>query len=695
MDILSKSNRMSYVAAWGAMTHLAFEMTFGETQIVSLQGPTYVTIWNKILSMAVIGVGYFPMFAGLALDSLVSLAVTFLYACVLLAVDIYKIFECELIPTARLIFIVRDLPSLACLGYLCVSIPVCIFHGLRSKSLRIFTSSERVSFLGEDKDLESTSEAEHVRDLLRPPKPPPPAARNLKEKVAGIAKSVFARVIYQNKHKYRYSTRVLSVTVMGIILLYLAVVEFFVMILPLFTILSNGFKETLDGIGREFQLGEDEWITETRDEFILFEDLIQDGRICVIVSLTFAGATGVLSILHMLTSYRTNMLSLYKGDNTHIPHRSEFANTGLLLGSMKYSGFQIAYIGWGFILHLICFLLISVALCVLIIILMEGYTEWLIGILATTWPAWVMTIVLMVVQKLSAKFFFLQDRGLLLAMNNRRALFSFSFFLFFYNIFLGFLSCLMRIIKSIVIGTIFLSRLDNSALPRRFQMMDPGFAAYVGFLHMECSHTHPVLLMFVRILMAGKKKRDEAVNDPEKPEITEEKARAFVRARIRWQTAYSILKNPALRATRKCHLDHVKELQERLSKMYHLDKNQTSEVMKEMQRSGVDINDVNESLQAEGKPSSADNLVKALKMNNFLQKMRRDKGLGLGVFASRPPSEEITEMTFISPQTDRKGASNDDLTTYKQWKSAAFTALEMDHEKKMKPIKMSDIKTNV
>ncbi|KAH3809593.1 hypothetical protein DPMN_137967 [Dreissena polymorpha] len=50
------------------------------------------------------------------------------------------------------------------------------------------------------------------------------------------------------------------------------------MILPLFTILSNGFKETLDGIGREFQLGEDEWITETRDEFILFEDLIQDGR---------------------------------------------------------------------------------------------------------------------------------------------------------------------------------------------------------------------------------------------------------------------------------------------------------------------------------------------------------------------------------------------------------------------------------
>ena len=61
-----------------------------------------------------------------------------------------------------------------------------------------------------------------------------------------------------------------------------------------------------------------------------------------------------------------------------------------------------------------------------------------------------------------------------LSFVDRRVLFVMSFFLFFYNIFIGLFSCLFRIIKSIVIGALFLSRLDNSALPRRFQMMDPG-----------------------------------------------------------------------------------------------------------------------------------------------------------------------------------------------------------------------------
>ena len=56
----------------------------------------------------------------------------------------------------------------------------------------------------------------------------------------------------------------------------------------------------------------------------------------------------------------------------------------------------------------------------------------------------------------------------------RRVLYTFTFFMFFYNIFMGIVSCLLRIIKSLIIGTLFLSRLDNSALPRRFQLFDPG-----------------------------------------------------------------------------------------------------------------------------------------------------------------------------------------------------------------------------
>ncbi|KAH3742162.1 hypothetical protein DPMN_048898 [Dreissena polymorpha] len=43
MDILGKSNRMSYAAAWGAIAFLTAEMVFGEFVIVDLKGPRYIT----------------------------------------------------------------------------------------------------------------------------------------------------------------------------------------------------------------------------------------------------------------------------------------------------------------------------------------------------------------------------------------------------------------------------------------------------------------------------------------------------------------------------------------------------------------------------------------------------------------------------------------------------------------------------
>ena len=69
----------------------------------------------------------------------------------------------------------------------------------------------------------------------------------------------------------------------------------------------------------------------------------------------------------------------------------------------------------------------------------------------------------------------------------RRVLFTFTFFMFFYNIFMGIVSCLLRIIKSMIIGTMFLCRLDNSALPRRFQMFDPGKACFTSALRQHCT----------------------------------------------------------------------------------------------------------------------------------------------------------------------------------------------------------------
>ena len=41
-------------------------------------------------------------------------------------------------------------------------------------------------------------------------------------------------------------------------------------------------------------------------------------------------------------------------------------------------------------------------------------------------------------------------------------------------VFLGLVSCLLRILKAMFVGLVFLSRLDHSTLPRRFEFIDPG-----------------------------------------------------------------------------------------------------------------------------------------------------------------------------------------------------------------------------
>ena len=65
----------------------------------------------------------------------------------------------------------------------------------------------------------------------------------------------------------------------------------------------------------------------------------------------------------------------------------------------------------------------------------------------------------------------------------------FAYFMFFYNIFIGIVGCLMRMIKAVIIGTLFLGRLDHSTLPRRFQLFDPGRNICVcKLLKNNCTH---------------------------------------------------------------------------------------------------------------------------------------------------------------------------------------------------------------
>ncbi|KAK3585644.1 hypothetical protein CHS0354_004564 [Potamilus streckersoni] len=268
-------------------------------------------------------------------------------------------------------------------------------------------------------------------------------------------------------------------------------------------------------------------------------------------------------ILHMLSSYRTNIQNLYKGNTSHIPPRTSQSNPSMLVGSIKYAGFQVGYIAWGFIIQSLVYLLVSVVLAVIISFIKAGIYNWLVDRLMQAWPVLLTAFLINILQQILAKFVFLQENGNALRLNNRRLLFTFTYFLFFYNIFIGLVSCLMRIIKSMVIGAIFISRLDESVLPQRFQSLDPGFNAYVGFMHIEMAHTHPVVIVFLRLLaldvgIRKESKRPSKGSDIELFGTVQKKSKRFMRARNNWQTMYTLLNNPSVRLYRKHHIDYTK-----------------------------------------------------------------------------------------------------------------------------------------
>ncbi|KAI8772398.1 stimulated by retinoic acid gene 6 protein isoform X2 [Biomphalaria glabrata] len=237
----------------------------------------------------------------------------------------------------------------------------------------------------------------------------------------------------------------------------------------------------------------------------------------------------LVNILHMGTSFRNNLFMLYRGDYTYIPEASKFSAQGLCVGNMKFAGFQVAYLIWGerfyhidlqqrrseqnvrpgrgFMIITIILFIICFSMGVFILTLIFGYIDWLVNKVLQVWPGVLIGIALVIIQKILTRFVFLQGNAQHLLLDNRRFYFIITYFMFFYNIFLGIVSCFMRIIKSVAVGILLLARLDSSPMPRKFERFDPGFSAYIGYIHMEMAQTHPVVLVFIQLLYTLSRER--------------------------------------------------------------------------------------------------------------------------------------------------------------------------------------------
>ncbi|XP_053404468.1 receptor for retinol uptake stra6-like isoform X2 [Mercenaria mercenaria] len=299
MNIIGKSHRFLYAAAWGSIAFLATDLILGFVVIVELSGPPYVTVFNKVLSMIIIGVDYFPMFAALALESVNGYMIGTAYAWMLLIVQIFTEAECELAAQARLVLFFRDLPNLICLGYLSISLPVRAIWALRKTSIGLISSSERVSVLKLTKKAEFSSEAKHVKSLLKPLPPPTEPPSTCNEKLIAMLKTFVSDWIYQSKHGFKYSARMLSIMVIGLMLIYKVTLEVTVVIVSFLKLIQDSLQKELDEIGWSAKANETQDTTDLRQRIYLFYNILIDGKSKLPINSMYKNTTVIFFLSHV------------------------------------------------------------------------------------------------------------------------------------------------------------------------------------------------------------------------------------------------------------------------------------------------------------------------------------------------------------------------------------------------------------
>ncbi|XP_050618066.1 stimulated by retinoic acid gene 6 protein-like isoform X2 [Macaca thibetana thibetana] len=563
------SNRWSYGIAFGATANKVMFLFSEGYQ--PLQIPQWAQAFELLIGGIEVGLSHFPFFACLSSEfQLVSSILGFCYSLIWFAVTVLQVSQC---PHGQFVGKYETLmfywPSLLCLAFLLGR-----FLHMFVKALRVHLGWE---FQVEEKSVLETHQAEHVKQLLRTPRPHimyvlsilnavswsnvaagAPAwtshhicisdsrkgkARQGKEafpavlvpseqplqsstphlwsRVIGLdlvwslladrekKKSWFQTRIYEWDPCFQFPSRMIGTIVLAFICLYLfIVIEFCVFVYV---------RDELDVFENKLE----SYITFTNHSGVLtpvilqVKELISVTKGVWVATILPASLTCVSYLFHILVCYRKHIKRLWAGDKHFLPLKFHNpASSASVVAIARYSGWQIAYVLWGYlIIHVVqslCGMAIMYGL-VLPIVHNQGL-EMLqglgIGILTIS-----IVVGLMILQMWIAASFFLQpklgtaDKQKPLALNNRKAFHNFNYFLFFYNVLLGLGACLSRLLISCLLGTWLIARIDRTIMQNGYEGADMGFSAWIGMLYVDHYHTNPVLVSFCHILIANHKEK--------------------------------------------------------------------------------------------------------------------------------------------------------------------------------------------
>ncbi|KAL4689902.1 hypothetical protein H8959_012693 [Pygathrix nigripes] len=520
------SNRWSYGIAFGATANKVMFLFSEGYQ--PLRIPQWAQAFELLIGGIEVGLSHFPFFACLSSEfQLVSSILGFCYSLIWFAVTVLQVSQC---PHGQFVGKYETLmfywPSLLCLAFLLGR-----FLHMFVKALRVHLGWE---FQVEEKSVLATHQAEHVKQLLRTPRP--------QEK----KKSWFQTRIYEWDPCFQFPSRMIGTIVLAFICLYLfIVIEFCVFVYV---------RDELDVFENKLE----SYITFTNHSGVLtpvilqVKELISVTKGVWVATILPASLTCVSYLFHILVCYRKHIKRLWAGDKHFLPLKFHNpASSASVVAIARYSGWQIAYILWGYlIIHVVQSLCGMAIMYGLVLPIVHNQGLEMDAARAGHRDMWI------------AASFFLQpklgtaDKQKPLALNNRKAFHNFNYFLFFYNVLLGLGACLSRLLISCFLGTWLIARIDRTIMQNGYEGADMGFSAWIGMLYVDHYHTNPVLVSFCHILIANHK--EKKLQQTTKYWCLNHSAgpRVSARSRTRWFLLQTLINNPRLIIHRKLKSGH-------------------------------------------------------------------------------------------------------------------------------------------
>ncbi|CAF0849296.1 unnamed protein product [Adineta steineri] len=524
------------------------------------QGEGVIVVYLlRVVKILIIGLHHYPTLSAVYIDSILALACGTLYTWLDFIISIINQGLCQTdyypsddnvgdtngsdleslfdyYGTGQNLIIIElltDIPRYLCWAYIVIKLPMLLINKINATiKKRNRKEINRIHLTREEKILLHSSAAHsvemcYVRNLFR--------GNNEHRKSRLFIGRLIPKFIYEWRDDFRFSSRIVCVYASVFLLLYFMTIQALIRFIPVL----NVFQELLEVIF--------DAITTIGDSLNIQKDFPMPNLLRPFVfAILTAFVVTVIQLLILLASIRRNLFQIYRGDDSEIPLRNKSKYLSYAGGNFHFAGYFIGYLIWGYVLIAVFALIIYICIASFITF---GSVRFLEKILKSIIPVVLLIIFKQYLNNLLARYVFLQHYGDILAINNRRILMIFLYFNFFLDSFLGFVSSIIRIIKSVIGGFLYMTRLDYSPLGRKLETLDSGFSAYCGFIHIEAVHRNPIMLVAVSYLYGRMKAKQYILNNRI---VTIENEKNYSSKAIRkWHLAVFLLRNPRLVFSRK------------------------------------------------------------------------------------------------------------------------------------------------